>query len=71
MDVKIKAKHIPHINLISLAKAVLRKIVGLLFILISLRFIQLGFSGDELGFCALILLPFGLFILLHKENIYE
>jgi len=71
MDVKIKEKHIPHINLISLAKAVLHKIVGLLLILISIRFIQLGYAGDELGFCALILLPFGLYVLLHKENIYE
>ena len=71
MDVKIKVTPVHKIDIFAIAKAVLRKIVGLLFILISIRFIQLGFSGDELGFCALILLPFGLFILLHKENIYE
>jgi len=71
MDVKIKAKHIPHINLIALAKAILYKLVGLNLILISIKFMQLGYAGDELGFCTLILLPAGLFVLLHKENIYE
>ena len=49
-----------------------QRIFGIVMLILGTNFMRIGFEGDkELGFCTLVCIPCGLWLLLSRDNIFR